>query len=194
MAESNRVFVTKLNNDNYFMWKYKMELLLMKEKLWSVLSEVKPEPTADNDNATAITDWQTRDDQARAWIGLSVEDHQLCHIRNKTTAKDVWAALRTFHERDSMTNKMSIIRRICGSKMSEGGNVEEHLNELTNLFQKLGDLGEEQLSTSWHVGVIVSSLPRSYDNLNVALEARPEADVTLSLVQSKLITEYQRRK
>lgn len=68
------------------------------------------------------------------------------------------------------------------------------LQEMPMRKQSRRDLGEEQLSTTWHVGVIVSSLPRSYDNLIVALEARPEADVTLSLVQSKLITEYQRRK
>lgn len=55
--------------------------------------------------------------------------------------------------------------------MSEDGNVEDHLSELTNLFQKLSDLGKEQLLTTWHVGVIVGSLPRSYDNLIVALEA-----------------------
>lgn len=97
MAESTtKAFITKLNNDNYFMWKYKMELLLMKEKLWSVLSEARPTLAANNSNAEAVTNWQTRDDQARAWIGLSVEDNQLCHIRNKTTARDAWAALKTF--------------------------------------------------------------------------------------------------
>lgn len=108
-----------------------MELLLMKENLWSVLSEAKLVLDEDNTNAEAITNWQIRDDQARVWIGLSVEVNQLCHIRNKTTAKNAWAALKTFHEKDTMTNKMSTIRRICGLKMSEGGNVEEHLNELT---------------------------------------------------------------
>lgn len=54
MAESTRVFMTMLNNDNYFIWKYKMELLLMKEKLWSVLSENRPAPTAGNANEEAI--------------------------------------------------------------------------------------------------------------------------------------------
>lgn len=82
MAEASKISIAKLNNENYFIWKYRMELLLMKEKLWSVLSENKPALNEDRSNVSAVTDWQTRNDQARGWIGLLVEDCQLCHIRN----------------------------------------------------------------------------------------------------------------
>ncbi|KMQ93432.1 gag polyprotein [Lasius niger] len=77
--------------------------------------------------------------------------------------------------------------------MEESGNMDDHLTNLTDLFQKLTDLGEE-LSNSSIVGIILSSLPRSYDTLVTVLETRPEADLTLSLVQSKLLAEYNRRK
>jgi len=78
--------------------------------------------------------------------------------------------------------------------MDETGNMETHISELTNLFQRLVDLGEEQLSERWMVAMILSSLPRSYDTLVTALEARSEADITMPLVKSKLINEYNRRK
>lgn len=42
--------------------------------------------------------------------------------------------------------------------------------------------------------MILSSLPSSYSTLVTALETRPEEDLTFSLVESKLIGEYQRRK
>lgn len=42
--------------------------------------------------------------------------------------------------------------------------------------------------------MILSSLPRSYDGLVTALEARSEADLTIFLIKSKLIDEYNRRK
>lgn len=178
----------KLNGQNYFIWKYRMEMLLMKEKLWSVVNEDKPEA-----NAEQIAAWQQRDDQARGWIGLLVEDSQLCHIRNSTTAKEAWRALKAHHEKDTLSNKVTLIRRICCCKMEESDSMNDHLTNLTDLFQKLTDLGEE-LSNSWIVGMILSSLPRSYDTLVTALETRPEADLTLSLVQSKLLAEYNRRK
>ncbi|RYG87356.1 MAG: hypothetical protein EON59_07695 [Alphaproteobacteria bacterium] len=76
-------------------------------------------------------------------IGLNVEDSQLVHIRNKETAQDVWISLRSAHEKDTLTNRVSLYKRIAMLKMKEDGKAEEHLNDLMNLFQKLEDLGQE---------------------------------------------------
>lgn len=194
MADTTKITIAKLNSENYFTWKYKMELLLIKENLWSILNERKPELDANSSNQRDVTDWQRRDDQARSIIGLLVEDSQLCHIRTKTTASATWSALKEYHEKNTLSNKVSLMRRICSSKMDEKGSMESHISELTNLFQKLVDLGEEQLSEKWMVAMVLSSLPRSYDALVTALEARPEVDLTISLIKSKLIDEYNRRK
>lgn len=72
MADNTRVTITKLNNENYQVWKYKVELLLVKEDLWNVVSE---EPPAEPDAA-----WKRKDGQARATIGLLVEDNQFIQI------------------------------------------------------------------------------------------------------------------
>lgn len=40
--------------------------------------------------------------------------------------------------------------------------------------------------------MVLSRLPRNYDTLLTALEARPKIDVTLSNVLPKLVDEYQR--
>lgn len=42
MADSMRIDVAKLNNENYQIWKYKIELLLIKEGLLSVIIEEPP--------------------------------------------------------------------------------------------------------------------------------------------------------
>lgn len=67
MADNTRVTITKLNNDNYQVWKFKVELLLIKEDLWNIVSQ---EPPAEEDAA-----WTRKDGQARATIGLLVEDN-----------------------------------------------------------------------------------------------------------------------
>lgn len=46
----------------------------------------------------------------------------------------------------TLGNKVSLMRRICSSKMDDTGNMETHIFELMNLFQRLVDLGEKQLS------------------------------------------------
>lgn len=211
MAESLRVKFDKLNSENYFNWKYKMEMYLRKEKLWTFISADPPAipavgaagadaawvSAANQAIATATTTLNTfreGDDSARALIGLCVDDNKLVHIRNLTTAKATWNALQQYHEQNTLVNKVSIIRRICGLKLDEYGSMEAQISELTNLFQKLVDLGENQLNEQWCVAITLSSLPASYDNMITALEARPDADLTLPLVQSKLIGEYMKQK
>lgn len=203
MAELHgmKVLFPKLNGENYFNWKFKMEMYLRKEKLWKFITEDPPViPKAD----AAKSDESAREkhmafmessDQARALIGLCVEDGQLTHIRNLTTAKQVWEALRKHHERDTLSNKVSIIRRISRTQLQEKGDMEKHLEQMVNLFQKLSDLGANganQLDDEWKVGFVLSSLPPSYDALVTALEVRD--DLTFSMVYSKLIAEHLKRK
>ncbi|KAJ6641786.1 hypothetical protein Bhyg_06729 [Pseudolycoriella hygida] len=72
-----KVKITKLNETNYQIWKYKMELLLTKADLWDIVNNELPDVAARNEA------WLKRDGKAKADIGLSVEDNQLCHVRKE---------------------------------------------------------------------------------------------------------------
>lgn len=187
MAELHRANITKLNNDNYSVWKFKIELLLIKDDLWTQVSTEKPT------DATAAAAWQKRDDKARATIGLLVEDSQLIHIRKATTAKQVWESLKNYHEKSTLTSKVYLLRQICNLKLSETGNMEDHITLMQDLVDKLTALGEE-IKDHLFVAMLLSSLPDTYGILITALESRPETELTLSLVKGKLIDEYKRRK
>lgn len=54
--------IIELNNDNYAMWEVKLDVLLIKEKLWNQISTEKPI------DATTSTAWQKKDDKVRAII------------------------------------------------------------------------------------------------------------------------------
>lgn len=194
MADNVKTSIVKLNNENYFTWKFRVELLLIKDDVWHVVEKPTPVLLTDRSNQSAVDAWKKCDDKARATIGLLVEDNQLNHLRNKPTAKLWWDALKNHHERNTLSNKVILMRKICCAKLDEGGDMEAHIYELSGLFQRLVALGETQLSDSWTVAMILSSLPESYNTLATALEIRPEEDLTLALVESKLIGEYQRRK
>lgn len=210
MAEFKNPIV-KLNNNNYTTWKYKMELLLIKENLWD---EVMKDPdenkirnaddtsdtsdNSDDDNSTVLSvvssaKWIKKDNKARAMIGLMVEDDQLVHIRNEKTALSSWKALQKYHQKHTLSNKVHLIRSICSLKLEENGDVQKHINKLTDLFQKLRDINENELSESWEVAMLLSSLSTEYDTLITALEARKEKDLTFAFVQEKILAEYERR-
>lgn len=178
-----------------------MELFLIKEGLWETIAEdesedeLNDEGESDSKASTIVTAAVLKklDNQARAWIGLLVEDGQLKYIRNEVTALGSWKALKKHHEKHTLTNKVHLIRSICNLKLEENGNVEQHMNRMDELFQKLRDVNERDLSESWNVAMLLSSLPNQYDTLITALEARHEKDLTYAFVQEKIIAEYERR-
>ncbi|KAK2578972.1 hypothetical protein KPH14_002452 [Odynerus spinipes] len=111
-----------------------MELLLIKEDLWDIVQKPKPENANDA--------WNKLDGKARATMGLMIEDNQLQHIKREVTAKGMWDALRKYHEKSTLTSKVFLLKRLCSLKLSETGDMEEHINNLLNLVDKLTALGE----------------------------------------------------
>lgn len=185
MADSTKFSVTKLNDSNYFNWAFKMELLLIKEDLWSVVEQEKPDSPG--------TAWLKKDQEARIIIGLSVEDPQLCLIRKSKSAKESWDAIKEHYMKDTLSNQVRLIRRICSTKLEEGGNMDKHIKKMNEYFQQLQAMGEETLTEKWSVAFLLSSLPESYDSIVTALESRPQKELTLNLVEAKLLDDYARR-
>jgi hypothetical protein len=70
--------------------------------------------------------------------------------------------------------------------------VEGHLFKLEDLFAKLAAAGKK-LDEDFKVAIILSSLPESYDVLTTALESRSDDDLTIVLVNQKLIDESRKR-
>lgn len=187
MSDSSaKVQITKLNDENYQVWKYKVELLLIKEDLWTVI--VDTAPTA----GTELTGWNRKDGKARAHIGLFIEDNQIIHVKSKTTAKLMWTALEEYHQKSTLSNKVRLLRRLCRMLLPEGGNMHTHLNAMDECMDNLVTLGEPIVET-FSVALYLSSLPESYGVLITALESRAEADLTKNMVKGKLMEEYRRR-
>lgn len=186
-----------LNGSNYWNWKFKLELLLRKQNLWKkVILNKRPSPNVDSagtiKNQKEIDEWDQCDDEARGTIGLSVEDDQLPLIRLKVTSKECWDALKDYYEKNTLTNKVFLMRTICSLKLEPGGDARAHIHKMQNLFSRLRDMGEEVLSDTWSAAMLLSSLPRNYDTLITTLEARKEDEITYALVQQKIIDEYDR--
>lgn len=155
MASSARFEIQRLNGSNYETWRDKLELLLIKDKVWTVIRDPTPTPDKMDQN------WLDKDDQARATIGLLVEDSQLIHIRGAKSAKQAWEALKNYHQKASLSNTVFLLKDICRMNLAEGGNLEEHLTEMLNRFDRLTALGKP-LDEKISVAMILCSLPESY--------------------------------
>lgn len=119
MADSKLLF-TKLNRDNYELWKYRMQLLLKKEKVWDVVS----------DPVLAVPDekWKERGTEATILIGLALEESEVHRIANCANAKAAWDTLKSYHEKSSLSNKVKHMRSICELKLQPGEDMKNCLS------------------------------------------------------------------
>lgn len=83
------------------------------------------------------------------------------------------------------------MRKLWDSKLNM--NPQSHIQDMTNILQKLVELGEPDLTEKWKIAILLSSLPESYHTLVTALEARDSKTLTFALIQSKVIDEFLRR-
>lgn len=183
MADAKFV-VEKLGDTNYATWRFRMELILIKEELYEMVSCQKPDAP---DNV-----WLAKDGKARAIIGLALENSQLTHVMKARSAKEMWEALQSFHYRSSLVNKIHVLRQLLRLQLEEGGNMADHIASVMELSQRLEAMGDT-LNGFWLVAILLSSLPQSYDVLIIALESRKDEELDLEYVKGKLLDEWRRR-
>jgi len=105
MDDASALRITKLNNSNYHLWKFKVEMLLVKDDLWEVVNDDIP--------AEATDRWRMKDRKARAHIGLLLEDGHLHLVRKQQTDKGMWTILKNYHEKSTLSNKVNLLKKLC---------------------------------------------------------------------------------
>lgn len=181
MADSGKCSIQKLSNSNYAMWKLEMEMVLETMELWFVVEENAPNPVT--------PEWKKADRKARANIVLAIERGQYPLIRSCATAREVWDALKAYHEKQTVETQLSLLCRLCDAKMEEGGDVEKHLLAMDALFQRVEDAGFE-VAEKLQIAMILRSMPKSFHFLASSLLVRKDSEITMALVKSVLTNEH----
>ncbi|XP_055642988.1 uncharacterized protein LOC129779507 [Toxorhynchites rutilus septentrionalis] len=117
----------------------------------------------------------------------------LCLVKTTTNAIDFWNALRDYHEKVTVTSRVSLLRKLCNLNLLEGGDMEAHLFEVEELFSRLEN-ADLKLEQPIKIAMMLRSLPDSYGGLITALESRSDEDLTTELVKSKLLDEHERQR
>lgn len=182
---SQSLEVIKLNNENYFVWKIRMEFLLRAQNLWCIVQD----GMRHNDEQ-----WQIKDKKARAFIVIALNDDQIDHINDKTTASETWQTLKDIHEKNTFMKQIHSFKTICSSTMNRTQNIEDHINDFSASFDKLLDMGDTLLSDDWKIKFLLASLPKSYESIISKFGKVPKEDLTWTFVCEKLLDQYKRLK
>ncbi|XP_055918561.1 uncharacterized protein LOC129950660 [Eupeodes corollae] len=132
----DRVSIPKLNSTNWQIWKIRVESFLARDDLSKYIEEDIP---ATDDLKDAA--WKTGDRKTKGTIILFLGDNQLSLVKNCVHAKHVWDALRNHHERVSRSTRVALLKRLCSARLQENGNVEKHLSDIEEIFDRLAAAG-----------------------------------------------------
>ena len=106
MESFSGVKIEKLGEDNFHVWKQKVELLLALKDLDEHLESTRP---TDGEELSA---WKKKDAKARAVIGLTLSDEHLDHVRDTDSASEMWKAICDVFQRKTLLNRINA-RRSC---------------------------------------------------------------------------------
>ncbi len=153
-ADSSRLHVDKLTADSWATWKYQIQLYLRANGLWRIVTGEDQRP---DDPQTAVA-WDSKEDKARAALGLTVDKSLLYLITSKETSVDTYKALKDHFEKTNATNVYFLLAQFNKLELKEGGAVDKHLKLFSELCDKLQAV-ELQLPEPVKIAALLGSLP-----------------------------------
>jgi hypothetical protein len=187
----------RLNDVNYSRWVLRMEAILIRKGLWSVVEVTvnktgKDAPTIakEEDELKGKQDGQKMA-EARAEMVLRVEDGQLSHMRAKDPM-EIWATLRRVHQAAGFATSLALRRKFLTAKKNNFEAMQAWIGRIRALAFCLEEAGivvlEQDIILSLTMG-----LPPSYDAVIINFDSTPPELLTLNHVITRLLNEETRQ-
>ena len=196
--------IEKLNGDNYVTWKFNMKCCLMERGLWGYVTGKikKPVVKTEGDTVSAdevaksqekLNEYELRADKAYSLIALNVEKQLQIHVSSTNSAKEAWESLQKNFEFVSVSQMVRLTRRFYAAQMEEGADLMQHITVMTSLAEQLREMKEDVSSKKFAI-VVLGSLPESYENFLISMNARDVEKLDWNDVKGALTEEYMKRK
>lgn len=196
----------KLDDSNFSIWKDRMTDALKMRKLWRYANGTEGKPvkeavtdtrtpaSVEKEYAKAMREWEENDDAASALIRSYVTDGQLHHVKDCNSSHDTWTKICAAHEKQSMHHALQWVGQINNAHFPEGGKVQEHITSLRTANERLAatDMGMSY-SDALLAGILMHSMPSSYDPIKMTLSTFDKTKFTFSAVSQALLAEEARR-
>lgn len=178
--------IDKLDEKNYDAWCIQMKSVLIHSSLWNIVFG-----KSTRDEAKNVSEWNQLDEKALATITLSVKASQLNHLKLCKTSNEAWKRLEDIHRPSGPVRKVSLYKKLLNSRMTDSEDMSCFLNDFSNAVDKLSEVGIE-LQDELIVIILLSSLPKSYEQFVVAMETRDSLP-KFQILKVKLLEEAERK-
>ena len=140
---------------------------LLCDGLWEIVSKTETPPKTGTEHHAKFI---TRQDPALATIAFFFDPSLLYLLGDPTDPAAVWDKLSSQFQRKTWANRLALRRRLHSLKLKEAQSVQEHVKNMTEIFNELAIIGDN-ISDEDRVVYLLASLPESFDVLVTALEA-----------------------
>lgn len=193
IMNANRI--EPLSKDNYDTWRLQIEALLIKNDAWGYVNGTKVKPQAQAGDTALQTPeqiaWSQADQKAKSDLILAISPSELQHARGCETSHELWRKLESVYASKGPARKATLLKQLTLQKLSEGGNVREHIMRFFDAVDKL-----DSMSVNIHKDMLaillLYSLPSAFENFRCAIESRDELPDP-DLLKVKILEESEAR-
>lgn len=177
---STRFDVEKLTDKvDFSLWKMKIKALLTQQGLGAALMEES------SSGKEKVEDVAQIKEKAHSLIILCLGDKALREVSKETTAIDVWQKLEALYNCKSLANRLYLKQRLFSFKMAEEKSILKQVDEFNKLIDDLENI-EVQFTEEDKALILLSSLPKSFENFKDTLLFGSRQTITLEEVQMAL--------
>jgi hypothetical protein len=124
---------------NYLQWKVCLSVVLKENKIYNYVSSVVAAPAAD---PISLDLHEVKEAKSQRIILDGVKDHLIPHLVEKTTAKEMWDALKNLFEAKNENQKMALKTKLHDTKMGKEESVSSYLTRVAQVKDELASIGE----------------------------------------------------
>ena len=168
--------------ENYHEWAFAAENMLVLE---GMLSCIKEEKDATPLTGPAVATAAAEDAKAKAKLILTVDPSLYVHIREASSAQDLWQKLQAMFDDSGFARKISLLRNLISIRLDTCDSMTTYVTQLIETAQKLSGTGFK-VDDEWIGCLMLAGLPEKYFPMIMAIEHSGIA-ITSDVVKTKLI-------
>lgn len=144
-----------LGRENYEEWAFAMQNLLLLDGYSNCLDGSETD--------------EEKKQKAKAKLVLSIDPSLFVHIKDATTAEDLWKKLRDLYADTGFTRKINLLRTLISLRLESCDSMDHYVNQVIETAQRLRKTGFN-IDDEWIGSLLLAGLPERFSPMIMAIE------------------------
>ncbi|KAI8125273.1 Copia protein [Lucilia cuprina] len=131
--------IVQFNGTGYENWSFRVKMYLDALDVLEAVESSLPE----NATEAQIRKYMKKDKKAKSVLVSCISDNYLEYVRDKSTSKAMWNALKDVFAVKSSTSQTIIRKQLARLKLSDDTKMKDHFIEFDSLVRQLKSAGAE---------------------------------------------------